>query len=144
MIHLEDINEDNWRLGLSVAESQKEFVADDMAILARAYAYRNAGSRALNICNEDGEVGMVMYYECEELRAYILSELFIDARYQRRGYAREATRLVLEQMKQAGKYDACVLCYIEGNDAARELYLGMGFEHTGEEDEDEIIMRKVL
>ena len=37
-----------------------------------------------------------------------------------------------------------VLCYIEGNEAAKQLYLKLGFYHTGEAEEDEIVMGKRL
>ena len=40
MIQLVDIDPDNWRLGLKVAESQKRYVANSAVMLARAYAYR--------------------------------------------------------------------------------------------------------
>ena len=43
-------------------------------------------------------------------------------------------------MKNDGKYDKVVLCYIEGYDAARNLYEKLGFHHTGDADGDEIIM----
>lgn len=42
MIHLEDINEANWRasFALEVSENQKNYVSDSGKLLARAYAYR--------------------------------------------------------------------------------------------------------
>ena len=43
-------------------------------------------------------------------------------------------------MKDDGKYDKAVLCYIDGDDAARNLYEKLGFRHTSEADGDEIIM----
>lgn len=52
-IRLEDINEGNWRVPLSVSEAQRAYVADRVNILARAYAYRNARSRAFIIFHED-------------------------------------------------------------------------------------------
>jgi diamine N-acetyltransferase len=47
-------------------------------------------------------------------------------------------------MKADKKYSEVVLCYIEGNDIARKMYEDLGFYHTGEVDDDEIIMRKKL
>ena len=40
-------------------------------------------------------------------------------------------------------YDKAVLCYIEGNDAAKNLYESFGFVET-DRDEDEIIMEMNL
>ena len=42
-------------------------------------------------------------------------------------------------MRDDGRYDQVVLCYIEGNEAAKRLYEGFGFVET-DRDEDEIIM----
>ena len=47
-------------------------------------------------------------------------------------------------MQKDGVYNRVVLCYIEGNEAAKQLYLKLGFDHTGETDGNEIIMEKKL
>lgn len=144
MIHLEDITEVNWRISLSVSKEQEAFVSNPMKLLARAYAFRNLGSYACIICNDDEPIGMALYHECPELNAYDLSQLFIDERYQGKGYGKEAAKLLIEQMRAKRKYDKIVLCYIEGNDAARLMYESIGFRHTGEADEDEIMMELYL
>ena len=143
MIYLVDIDPGNWRLDLKVAESQKTYVAGSTVMLARAYAYRKQRSRAFVIYNDETPVGMGLYHDCPELDAFDLSQLFIDERYQGRGYGRTATKKVLDAMKQDGKYSKVVLCYIEGNDAARKLYENFGFVEI-DRDEDEIMMELVL
>ena len=82
---------------------------------------------------------MGLYHDEPEFDAYIFSELFIDARYQGKGYGKEATQMVLDAMKADGKYNKVVLCYLEGNEAAKRLYEKFGFVET-DRDEDEIIM----
>ena len=143
MIHLVDIDPSNWRLDLKVAESQKNYVASSAVMLARAYAYKKQRSRAFVIYNDETPVGMGLYHDCPELDAFDLSQLFIDERYQGCGYGRTATKKVLDAMKQDGKYSKVVLCYIEGNDAARKLYENFGFVEI-DRDEDEIIMELIL
>lgn len=143
MIHLVDIDPSNWRLDLKVAESQKNYVASSAVMLARAYAYREQRSRAFVIYDDETPIGMGMYHDCPELNAYDLSQLFIDERYQGKGYAKAATKLVLDAMKQDGKYSKAVLCYIEGNDVAKRLYDSFGFVAI-DRDEDEIIMELIL
>ena len=108
-------------------------------MLARAYAYRAAGSRAFLVCDDRTPVGMGLYYDCDALSAYVFSQFFIDERYQGRGYGRAATALVLDAMRQDGKYGKVVLCYVEGNDAAKRFYESFGFVET-EREEDEIAM----
>ena len=139
MIHLIDIDPGNWRLGLKVSETQKNYVANPYTMLARAYAYREQRSRAFVIYHDETPVGMGMYHDCPEYDAFDLSQIFIDERYQGRGYGRAATKLVLDAMKQDGKYKKAILCYIEGNNAARKLYEGFRFVEI-DRDEDEIIM----
>lgn len=143
MIRLEDIDPGNWRLGLKVAEDQTTYVSNSAGILARAYAYRNYRSRAFVIYEEDVPVGMGLYYDLPDEECYDFSQFFIDERYQGRGYGRTAAGLVLDAMKRDGRYGRVVLCYIEGNTAARKLYEQFGFVETGR-DEDEIIMELVL
>ncbi len=144
MIVLKTVDENNWRLGLKVSEEQKRFVSDSARILARAYAYREHRSRAYVIYNDSVPVGMVMYYDCEELDAFDFSQLFIDERYQGQGFGKAAARMILDEMRSDGKYKKAILCYIDGNKAAENMYKSLGFYPTGERDGDEIIMEKVL
>ena len=144
MIRFESITPDNWRLGLQVSETQRNYVSDSARLLARAYAYRESRSRAYVIYNDDLPVGMALYYDCDELNAYDLSQLFIDERYQGNGFGLEAARQILEMMKSDGKYDKVYLCFIDGNEAAKNMYEKLGFHLTGERDGDEIVMEKVL
>ena len=139
MIHLIDVDETNWRIPLRVSPAQEPYVADRVVMLARAYAYRAAGSRAFLVCDDRTPVGMGLYYDCDALSAYVFSQFFIDERYQGRGYGRAATALVLDAMRQDGKYGKVVLCYVEGNEAAKRFYESFGFVET-EREEDEIAM----
>lgn len=140
MIKFEVIDETNWRTPLKVSDEQKAYVANSAVILARAYAFRNFRSSALMICSDETPVGMVLYYDCPEMESYNFSELFIDERYQGKGYGREATKAVLEILKNDGKYSKVDTCYIEGNEAARKLYESFGFTEI-DRDGDEIILR---
>ena len=81
MIHLEPVTPENWRCRLRVREDQHCFAADSAGLLARAYAYRAQRSEPLVIYADNTPVGMALYYDLDELHAYNLSQLFIDARY---------------------------------------------------------------
>ena len=144
MIRLVTVNPDNWRLGLKVSETQKSFVSDSMKLLARAYAYRDSRSNAFVVYNDAVPIGMALYYDCEEANAYDFSQLFIDERYQGNGHGTEAAKQILELMKNDGKYDRVILCYIDGNEAAKNMYEKLGFRLTGERDGNEIVMEKLL
>ena len=130
-------------MGLTVSESQKNYVSDSYAMLARAYAYREQRSKAFVIYNDETPVGMGLFYDLPELDCFDLSQLFVDERYQGRGYGKAATQPILDAMKQDGKYNKVDLCYIEGNDAAKNLYEQFGFVEI-DRDENEIILELKL
>ena len=52
--------------------------------------------------------------------------------------------LILEKMKEDGKFDKVELCYIEGDEAAKSLYEKLGFYPNGRSWDDEIGMEKML
>lgn len=141
LLRLEEVNPDNWRLGLHVKESQKEYVSNAILLLARAYAYREDRSRAVVIYNNDTAIGMALYYDCNDLNAYILSQFFIDERYQGKGYGLDATVRILDDMRKDRKFKKVILSCIDGNDTARFLYEKCGFRPTGDRDGNEIIMQ---
>ena len=84
------------------------------------------------------------YYDIDEEHAYNFSQFFIDQRYQGKGFGYEAAALILQKMRDDGKYDKVVLCYIDGDTPAQKLYEKLGFHHTGASDGDEIIMEMSL
>ena len=144
LIRLEPVTPENWRTWLEVSEEQRAWVADRTTLLARAYAYRSLRSEAFFLLNGKTPVGMALYYDSPELAAYIFSQLFIDARWQRRGFGRAAACALLERMSADGRYDRVLLCYVDGDEAARRLYASLDFVPTGERDEDEIMMEERL
>lgn len=144
MIQLKEITPGNWRLPLRVSSQQEKYVANSTTLLARAYAYRHLGSVAYVIYEEELPVGMGLYYDCPQLNAYDFSQLFIDERYQGKGYGKEATQLIIDRMKQERRFEKIVLCYVEGNEGARVLFENLGFKHTGDVDGDEITMALMI
>lgn len=144
MIRFETITPDNWRTRLAVREDQREFVANGTVLLARAYAYRDFGSSALIVYNDDTPIGMALYYEEPEYGCYNFSQFFIDERYQGRGFGYAAAKEIIEMMRSDGKYDKVELCYIDGDEPAKNLYTKLGFVQNGEVEEDEVIMELKL
>lgn len=144
-IHFSIITPENWRTfnALKVKENQKEFVASNVLILARAFAYRDYNSYVYAIYNENLPIGLLMQhdYKEEDKLICVLSQFMISEEYQGMGYGKAAMQLWFSMIKKEEKYDYITLCYVEGDEAARNLYLSMGFYHTGEADEDEIIMK---
>ncbi len=130
-------------LKLDVEESQQAYVASVPVILGRAYVFRSCRPHVFVICSDNTAVGMALYYDRPEEQCYEFSQIFIDRRYQGRGYGREAVRLILDDMRQDGTYQKVTMCYVEGNDASRKLFEQFGFVETAQE-WDEITMELSL
>lgn len=62
-LSLKEITPDNWRIinSLKVREEQKRFVASNMAILAKAFAYRKDNSRVYGIYIIEDPIGIIIY-----------------------------------------------------------------------------------
>ncbi len=143
MIHFVEVDSKLGALNLEVADSQKTYVASVLTILAKAYLFRKYRTQCFWIYEEDSAVGMVLWFDDPEKESYEFSQLFIDQRYQGRGYGRAATKEVLNRMRQEGKYRKVTLCYVEGNDGARKMYEQFGFVEISHE-WDEIFMEMKL
>ncbi|WP_297955506.1 GNAT family N-acetyltransferase [uncultured Ruminococcus sp.] len=155
MVRLEKVNGGNiWDiLELSVAESQKSFVADNRTSIIEAYSTVSSGGHAFTfgIYDDDTPVGFAMigfgtdeYWEAPPEIAentYNIWRFMIDSRYQHKGIGKAALKLLLDFIRTypCGKAEKCWLSYEPGNTAAERLYSSFGFVPTGEKDGDEII-----
>ena len=141
MIHLKEVDEYNWRLDLQVSEEQQNYVSSGFKLLARAWAYRHHRSCPLVIYDDETPVGMCLYYDLGQ--SYDFSQLFIDQRYQRKGYGHAAVELVLRRMREDGRYQKVYTCFVEGNDSARRLYEAFGFVVTDFSDGEYVMERNL-
>lgn len=155
MLRLEKVTGKNvWSiLKLSVSQEQESFVAPNDVSIIEAYTAITGNGYAFpfGIYEDDIPVGFLMvgfdaddYWEDAPSIAkenYNLWRLMIDKNYQKKGYGKEAVRLVLEFIKTfpCGKADFCWLSYEPENEVAKRLYHSFGFAETGEMDGDEII-----
>ncbi|GAA2836147.1 GNAT family N-acetyltransferase [Crossiella cryophila] len=74
---------------------------------------------------------------------YFLWRLLIDAAHQGRGYGRAVLAQVVELVRADGGTEL-LTSHQQGEGNPGPFYLGLGFEPTGEVDEDEIVLRLVL
>ena len=155
MVHLEKINGGNvWDIiGLSVDDTQKNFVADNKISIVEAYSTLCSGGHVFTfgIYDDETSVGFVMigfgtdeYWESPPKIAkdtYNIWRFMIDSRYQHKGFGKAALKLALDFIRTypCGKADKCWLSYEPENIAAEKLYRSFGFEPNGEKDGDEII-----
>ena len=95
------------------------------------------------VIEEEGKIIANIVYAKAKVDGHsviIFGPVSVLPEYQGRGYGKTAAKLILDKMQAEGKFRKVGLCYVEGNDAAKAMYEGLGFYHTGEADEDEIVM----
>ena len=154
MVHLEELNKYNvWDvIELTVKKEQESFIAGNEWSLVHAYVGNKTEGAVypFGIFDDDKAVGFLMIaYDYGEVcndpdapeisqKNYFLWRLMIDEDEQGKGYGKKAVELALEFVKTFphGKADYCWLCYDKNNEVARKLYLSMGFQEIGEQDDD--------
>lgn len=133
---------------LSVADSQKGFVAPNSVSLAQALFAPEAWYRAI--------------YWGEELAGFVMLEdesllspppekpevgvwrFMIDARFQGRGIGKAALLEVIEHVRAKGRFAALQLSYVPGPGCPEPFYLRLGFRHTGRLDDGEVVLELPL
>jgi len=163
MIELKEITWDNFDavIKLKVAESQKDFVANNMYSLAQAYCSLKEDEcpdTVLAIVNGEEVVGFLMYEYCspesdrddddyfQASPYYHLFRYMIGEQYQGKGYGKVAMERLIDHMKTSpqGPADAIFICYCPPNVVAKKFYESFGFEDTGQVVDGEYITRLAI
>ena len=138
MVRLTDVTEDNWLevAALSVKDSQKDYLAPAIGILARGYVYRNCRARVFVIENDGIPVGVALVREfTDEPLGYDLQQFMIDRRFQGMGFGSVALGLILDELRKEGRYDHVEVCVKKEDTEAIRLYEKHGFVDSGYIDE---------
>jgi len=148
MVTIRKINPEGYVTDLAVSPEQKPFVHSAEQMIEDVLEDVKTGSTfhytLCEILADELPVGLVYYADLPELNVYNLCQFFIDKRYQGRGYGKAALLLVLERMREEGRYKRVSVTYHEGNDVALRLYESVGFVHTGAEFEGDKDMERDL
>ena len=134
IIYLADINESNWTklITLELSESQKDYVASPMGILARAYVYRDYNAKVFGIKDKGDFIGMLMIRDInEEPECYELQPFFIDIKHQNQGYGYKSLKLILDYLYVERRYENVEVCVKKKDIEAINLYKKIGFRDTG-------------
>jgi diamine N-acetyltransferase len=146
-IRLEPITEDNVKavFDLQVAPGQEAFVASNAWSLAQAVAEAAiAWPRA--IVAGDEVVGFLMLEidpDEEDGRPFWLWRLMVAADRQRQGIGSAALALALDEVRSRGGTELYT-SWVPGEGSPGPFYERLGFEPTGELDDDEIVARLTL
>ena len=145
MISLKKVDEYNYGklIRLEVAPEQKSYVMPNAFSLAQAYVMPEC--RPVAIYSGLTPVGFAMYALDREDGEYWIYRLMIDAQYQRRGYGREAMRLLIERIKEeAPERTVLYISFEPENEGARHLYSSLGFVPDGRIVDGEEVFRLML
>ena len=145
MVTIRKINPEGYVTDLAVSPEQKSFVHSAEQMVEDVIEDEAELHASLfEILADEMPVGLVYYADLPELNVYNLCQFFIDKRYQGRGYGKTALLLVLEKMREEGRYKRVSVTYQERNCVARRLYESVGFVHTGAEFEGDKDMERDL
>ena len=141
MVEFKKITENNYDdcLNLEVLDSQKNFVASNVYSLAQAWVFYET-AYPFAIYADDIMVGFIMmgYYKPKSI--YNIWRFMIDKRYQGKGYGKAALVLAVEYLKEKYNVSEIYLSFEPDNTIAEKLYSSIGFQRTGEVENNEIVM----
>ena len=132
MIQLKPVTKDNLAevLSLTVHNSQKGFVSTTAESLAQAYVYTDTAFPFAVYAGQE-IVGFIMMGWYEARNYYTLWKLLIDRKHQHKGYGRKALELGIAFLKDRFHVTGIYTGVSPGNQAAKQLYLSLGFQETG-------------
>ena len=146
-VELTEITADNlWDVyNLPVGAGQGDFVAPNPWSLAQAYAERDiAWPRA--VVADDMVVGFIMLQfdsDDDDGQPFQLWRMMIAADHQGNGYGRAAVVLGIEECRRRNATELFT-SWVLGDGGPEGFYLGIGFEPTGDWDDDEKVARLTL
>lgn len=142
-IELKPVDESNKAdcIRLKVTRAQSEYIATNESSLEAAKEHSEV-ARPFMIYADGIAVGFTMFafepdYEDSDDR-YWLWRFMIDEKYQRRGYGKEALKLIIAYFKENGATNIR-LSTKESNVAAIHLYKSFGFAPNGDMNDEETV-----
>jgi len=133
-------------LQLDVKPEQRNFVASNAVSIAQAHFNKDAWFRA--IYADKKPIGFAMISDTSlkyksnpnHRPSYFLWRFMIDAKFQGNGYGKEAMNLIINHVKSRPNAKALRLSHSKSDGNAGEFYKRCGFEYTGGEIGDELVM----
>jgi diamine N-acetyltransferase len=128
MIVLKPVTMENfWDvITLKIHKNQEQYIPDNIFLIAQSKI--QPVCIPLAIYNDDTIVGFLMYGLDENYWIYIL---MIDNKYQGKGYAKEALKTILREIKKDKNNHKVLLAVNKGNIGAIKLYEHFGFTFNG-------------
>ena len=129
-------------LNLRVTKEQEQFVASNAISIAEAYFSEDAWFRA--IYADETPVGFLMLSDQSDKGEYFLWRFMVDVQHQGKGYGSRALELLIDHVKTRPNAKELFLSHVPGTGSPEGFYRRLGFEHTGEQVGDELVMKLTL
>ena len=129
-------------LNLRVTKEQEQFVASNAVSIAEAYFSEDAWFRA--IYADETPVGFLVLSDQSDKGEYFLWRFMVDVQHQGKGYGRRALELLIDHVKTRPNAKELFLSHVPGTGSPEGFYRKLGFEHTGEQVGDELVMKLTL
>jgi diamine N-acetyltransferase len=127
-------------LDLKVAEGQEDLVGNNGNSLALALFDKKAWYRG--IYAGDDPVGFLMLSIDREKPEFYLWRFMIDAAHQKKGYGKRSMELLIEEVGSQPEAKELTLHVMDLPHSAVSFYEALGFQMTGEKDDDELVMSR--
>jgi diamine N-acetyltransferase len=127
---------------LAVGPGQDHFVAPNAISIAEAYFEPKAWFRA--IYAGETPVGFVMLFDDPDVPEYYLWRLMVAGEHQGKGFGRRAMHLLIDHVRARPGATELLTSYVPGEGTPEPFYRSLGFQPTGEMDEDEVVLRLSL
>ena len=135
MVHIKPVDESSVEVCayLKCTEEQREYTNSPIwSLLQTAYTPLNEHCKMYAIFNDDEVVGMVRLDFTLFEDFYMFTNLLIDKNHQRKNYASEAIKCILDVFKNDGRHSSVKIHVDPQNSAAIALYKKAGFRYVGE------------
>lgn len=135
MIHIRPVDESSVEVCayLKCTEEQREYTNSPIwSLLQTAYTPLNEHCKMYAIFNDDEVVGMVRLDFTLFEDFYMFTNLLIDKNHQRKQYASEAIKCILDVFRNDGRCPMVKIHVDPQNAGATALYKKVGFQYVGE------------
>ena len=127
-VYLEPVTLTNWKacIALKLSPDQETFLPGNLYSIAESQFYEDSRSRVI-YNEEDQLIGYALFGRDSFTNKWKIFRIMIDQSFQGKGYGEGAMKEIIKQISQEPDGNEILICYQNGNEAARRLYAKLGF-----------------
>lgn len=136
MIKIKPVDEANFmavvQLEMTPAQKEAKWLSDNVFSLAQCWLYReNNDCFPHAIYWQDEVVGFVLMEIDADSQELLIWRLMIGQQFQGKGYGRQAVQAIIDNAAINYPERRLVADYVSGNEAMKQLLMGLGFKQVG-------------